>query len=201
VLADTETGPPRPSPVRRLVGAFLAVLAAFELVAVVLGTWNPWRFVRLEQHFSDPFFGLLMVNVLVLAAFWLLAPVRSEAAQQGRHMTRWLLIVALVPVVISYGLFHRIFGVATREVAHSPSGERRVAFVTHDEDRQLRVWAGNWLTLRDLGRIGAPCGDAATARFNSEDLIHVTSVYGDFDVRLDHRTGRPLNTGPATCSG
>ncbi|MFL6110757.1 MAG: hypothetical protein ACJ786_05335, partial [Catenulispora sp.] len=201
MTASDEMAPPRPSPLRRSLGIVLAVVAVIMLVGSAAGLWNPWRFVRLEQFFGDPLFGLVAVNVLVLAAFWLLAPVRSEAAQVRRHTTRWALILALVPTLMCYGVFHRYFGSASREVAQSPSSERRAAFVTHGDFRELRIWAGGPLTLRDMGRAGVPCGQRIGVRFVSEDRVHVTTVYGDFDVHLDHRTGRPLDSGPATCSG
>jgi hypothetical protein len=186
---------------RRILGLTAAVLAAFALAGFVAGAWNPWRLVRLQQYFNDPFFGLLVVNVLALLAFWLLAPVRSEAAQRGRHTIRWLLILALLPVGMCYGLLHGIFTLETREVATSPSGERRAAFVTHGDDRALRIWSGRGLGLRDAGRVGAPCGPTVTVRFLAEDLVHISSHYGDFDVRLAPDTGRPLNPMGDTCSG
>jgi hypothetical protein len=186
---------------RRVFGFSAAVLTAGALVGFAAGAWNPWRLVRLQQYFNDPFFGLVVVNVLALLAFWLLAPVRSEAAQRRRHTTRWLLILALLPVGMCYGLFHSFVTVETREIAQSPSGERRAAFVTRGDERELRIWSGGWLGLRDVGRAGAPCGPTATARFLSEDLVHISSNYGDFDVRLAHDTGRPLNPMGRTCSG
>jgi hypothetical protein len=192
---------PAPSLPRRVVGLAAAVLAVAALVGFTAGAWNPWRLVRLQQFFNDPFFGLVLVNVLALLAFWLLAPVYSEAAQRRRHTTRWLLMLALLPVGMSYGLFHSFFTVETREIARSPSGARRVAFVTHGGERELRIWAGAWLGLRDVGRAGAPCGPSVTARFRSEDLVHISSNYGDFEVYLAHDTGRPLNPMGHTCSG
>jgi hypothetical protein len=192
---------PHLSPVRRLLGLLSAALAAIVSVGTVAGVWNPWRFVRLQQFFGDPFLGLLLLNILTLSAFWLLAPVRSEAADGRRQAVRWLLGLALVPVLSFYGVFHQFFDVTTVEIARSPSGERRAAFVTHGDERQVRIWSGNWLTLRDIGLAGTPCGLSVRARFTSEDQVHITSVYGEYDVRLDHRTARPLNHGPATCSG
>jgi hypothetical protein len=196
-----EVATPGLSLPRRIIGLTAAVLAAGALVGFVAGAWNPWRLVRLQQYFSDPFFGLVVVNVLTLLAFWLLAPVRSEAAQGRRHTVRWLLILALVPVGMAYGLFHRIFTIETRQVATSPSGERRAAFVIHGDDRELRIWSGSRLGLRDVGRAGAPCGENVTIRFVAEDLVHITSYYGDFDIRLDSVTGRPLNPMGRACSG
>ncbi|MGC9665619.1 hypothetical protein ACNTMW_03575 [Planosporangium sp. 12N6] len=196
-----ELTTPALSPARRVAGLTAAALAAAVLVVSVLGAWNPWRLVRLRQFFHDPSLGLLLVNLLTLAAFWALAPVHSEAAQPGRQRIRWLLTLALLPVGMAWGLLQGFFSLDTREVATSPDGTRRAAFVTHGDDRELRIWSGGWLTLRDVGRAGAPCGPNATARFVTDDLLHITSNYGDFDVRLDPATGRPLTPMGRTCSG
>jgi hypothetical protein len=200
----TDTDPHRlagPSPVRRLAGIVLAVLAAVALVGFVAGAWNPWRLVRLHQFMGDPTMGLVVVLGLTLAAFWLLAPVRSEAAQPRRQQIRWLLMLAVVPALLCYGLGHQLFSYEYQQVATSPSGHRHAAFITHGHDRELRIWVGSGLAVRDAGRAGAPCGPRATARFEGEDLLHVSSDYGNFDIRLDPRSARPVNPMGPTCVG
>jgi hypothetical protein len=109
-------------PGRRVLGWCVAVLAVVALVGFAAGIWNPWRLVRLRQVFGDPTLGALVVLVLVLVAFWLLAPVGSEASQPVRHMIRWLLILSLLPAFFVWALGHTFFTVTYRQVATSPSG-------------------------------------------------------------------------------
>jgi environmental stress-induced protein Ves len=73
--------------------------------------------------------------------------------------------------------------------------------VTHLDNRELRILVGQGLGLRDAGRAGRPCGPHAAARFVAEDVVHITSDYGDFDVQLDPKSGRPVNPMGPTCSG
>lgn len=197
--SDAIQFPPLPA-WRRWVGIVLAVLAGACLVGFVAGRWNPWHLVRLRGLFGNPFSGLVIVSLLALLAFVTLAPVRSEAAQGRRNGVKWLLIVIFVLSLPIYGLFHSLFSVATQELDHSPSGKRTVAKVTHGKEYQVRLWTGSGLGMREDGSLGRPCGDFK-ARFQGEDLVHIETNYGNFDVRLDPATGRALNPIGPTCSG
>jgi phosphotransferase system glucose/maltose/N-acetylglucosamine-specific IIC component len=197
--SDDIAFPPLPG-WRRSLGIVLAVLAGICLVGFVVARWNPWRFVWLREVFGNPFSGLVIVTLLTLIAFMTLAPVRNEAAQGRRNAVKWALIILLVLSLPIYGLFHTLYSVATQELAHSPSGERTVAKVTHGQDYEVRLWTGSGLAMREDGSLGRPCGDFK-ARFRGEDLVHIETNYGNFDVRLDPATGRPLNPIGPTCSG
>jgi hypothetical protein len=197
--SDAVEFPPLPG-WRRGLGIVLAVLAGGCLVGFVAGTWNPWRLVWLRELFGNPFSGLVIVSLLALLAFVTLAPVRSEAAQGRRNGVKWLLIVIFVLSLPIYGLFHSLSSVATQELDHSPSGKRTVAKVTRGKDYQVRLWTGSGLGMREDGSLGRPCGDFK-ARFQGEDLVHIETNYGNFDVRLDPATGRALNPIGPTCSG
>jgi hypothetical protein len=197
--SDAVQFPPLPG-WRRLVGVVLAALAGLCLVGFVAGTWNPWRLVWLRGFFGNPFSGLVIVSFLAVVAFMTLAPVRNEAAQGRRNGVKWLLIIIFVLSLPIYGLFHTLFSVATQELDHSPSGKRTVAKVTRGKDYQVRLWTGSGLGMREDGSLGRPCGDFK-ARFQGEDLVHIETNYGTFDVRLDPATGRALNPIGPTCSG
>ncbi len=184
---------------RRLLGAVLAILAPVVAAGFVAGAWNPWRLVLLRRYFGDPLLGAVLVVALTAGAFWLLAPVRSEATQAGRQLTRWALVAAIVPGLICFGIGHSHFDMAYREIATSPNGHLHAAFVTHNEDRQLRIWVGSGLRVRDAGRAGSPCGPV-TVRL-TDDLLHISSNYGDLDIGPDPKTGRPLNPMGPTCTG
>src|SRR5256885_2624109 len=142
MTAIDDFAPPRPSPLRRILGIILAALAAIMLVGTIAGLWNPWHYVRLEQFFGNPLFGLVVVHVSAVTAFWLLAPVRSEAAQGRRHTWRWIVLVPLVPTLMCYGVFHRFFGITSQEVARSASGERRAALCAHADVLEAACPAG-----------------------------------------------------------
>jgi hypothetical protein len=62
------------------------------------------------------------------------------------------------------------------------------------------LWTGSGLGMREDGSLGRPCDDFKT-RFQGEDLVHIETNYGNFDVRLDPATGRALNPIGPTCSG
>ena len=187
---------------RRVTGWVLIALAVLLTVAVAIGTWNPWGYVYLQRYLGNPFLGAVVVFVLLLAAAWLLLQVRSEATDGRRQAVRWGMIVPVVLALIGFGLCGGRFMFSSRVVAHSPSGNRSLAMVTGhgDRDAELHVWAGNGLRTRDLGGMGRPCGINVTATFRDENTIHVSTVYGDHDLRLDPVTGRPRDVLSRDCT-
>jgi hypothetical protein len=195
-VSDTDILPPW----RRWLGIFTFVLAGLVLVGFVAGVWNPWRLVRLQQVFGNPFVGLVVISLLVVVSFLLLKPVRNEAEQGRRNAVKWTLITVFLLSLPAYGLFNGYFSVATTQLDRSPSGKRIVAKVTHGDEYQVHLWTGTGLGLRDAGSLGKPCGDFK-ARFQTDDLVHISTLYADFDVRLDPATGRALNPIGPTCSG
>lgn len=189
---------------RRIVGWLLTVVALLIIAAFTVGVWNPGRYVVLQKYFGDPFTGAVLATVLLVVASWLLLPVRAEADQGRRVILRWTLIIAVVASIIGYAYAHPLFVYDMREVATSPDDRLTIALVTPkgDQDlRQLRVWQGSGLTRRDLGGLGRPCGPLVKVTFTDNRSVHVSSVYGDFDLHLDPATGRPLNSIGPTCAG
>jgi len=186
---------------RRPAGLVAAVLAGATAVLFTLGAWNPSDLVVLWRYAGDPFRGAVLFFVLALAASWLLAPVRSEAAQAGRARWRIVFGIGLALSLLALGLFGPLFTVDYRELARSPDGARTIAIYDPGTDLQhLHVWAGTGLGARDMGDLGKPCG-ATTVSFRSRDLVHVSTSYGEFDLRLDPATGRPLDRLGPTCTG
>jgi hypothetical protein len=191
---------PRLLVIRRVVGLILAAVAVIDLVATVIGFWNPWRYVILERYFSDPITGGARGLVLAAAAVFLLTPVTTEAVQHRRVMIRWGMVAAAVLALLCAGALGRIFLNSYQLLGTDPSGTRQVVVVSHGEDRELRMWAGRSLTRRDAGRLGPACGNV-TVVFPSPDEVRLVTSYGTFDLRLEPGTGRPRDTFGPTCAG
>jgi hypothetical protein len=186
---------------RRVAGAVLIALAVLTLLLYVLGTWNPGDHVVLARYFGNPLVGAVVFFALAFVALWLLAPVRNEAAQGRRLALRVTCGILLVAAVIAWLLFGPIFAAEYATAATSPSGQRTIAMVDPGtDDQRLRVWVGRGLGARDVGGLGRPCG-MTTVSFRGEDTVHVSTSYGEFDLRLDPATGRPLQTLGPTCAG
>jgi hypothetical protein len=198
---DTVAAPER-AVGRRIAGWVTAVLAAAIAVLTVLGAWNPWDLVVLWRLFGNPLRGAALFFVLALVASWLLAPVRSEAQQVGRARWRIALALGLVVSLIGWGLFGSRFGTGRLELAHSPGGGQRtiVLYEPGTDFQRLHVWSGRGLGTRDVGDLGKPCGQTSVS-FTGPDEIRVSTSYGQFDLRLDPATGRPLTTLGPTCYG
>jgi hypothetical protein len=204
-LSSLWTDPPpeagKPVPAwRRVLGWLAAVAGAVVLVSFTAGTANPWDNVALRLYFGNPFLGAVLACGLLVATFWLLWPVRSEASQGGRVVLRWTSIVVLVISLIAYGLYHAMFAVSTKVVAEAPGGGRAVALVTSGDERELRVWEGHGLARRDVGSLGSPCGQVQV-RFADRNTVHVDTVYLQRDLQLNPGTGRPLTHLGPTCTG
>jgi hypothetical protein len=196
---DATTG--RRSTGRRLAGAVAGTLAVLAAVLYTVGTWNPWHYVVLLRHFSNPLLGGLVVFALAFVASWLLAPVRSEAGNIGRMRWRIAFGLGFLASLLGLGLFGPLFAGSYDEVAHSPSGRRAVALVDGgSDDQRLHVWVGTGLGRRDVGDLGHPCGSVRVT-FRGEDGVHVSTSYGEVDLRLDPATGRPRDTLGPSCSG
>lgn len=199
-LADEEPAAARTSPARRIVGLVAAGLTIAVLLLFALGAWNPWHLVVLSRYFGNPLLGVVVGSGLALAAVWLLTPVVSEAAQGRRLWARFLLGAVLLVSLGAWGLFGSHFSGDYRVVAESADGSRRLVMHTRIDDRELRIWSGTGLTARDRGLLGLACGEVI-GTFSGNDRIHVSSVYGEFDLTLDPATGAPTRTIGPTCSG
>jgi len=199
-LVEDEPDAARPRPVRRIAGAVVASLAAAALVVFVLGAWNPWDLVVLLRYFGNPLAGAVWVFGLSLAGVWLLTPVLNEATQGRRLWARFLLGASLLLSLAVWGVAGSAFGGDYQVIAQSPDGSRRLVVRTAGEDHELRIWSGTGLAARDRGHLGLACGNVVGA-FTGNDRVHVASVYGEFDLRLDPATGKPENTMGPTCSG
>jgi len=185
---------------RRAIGIAVAGLTVLLTVVFVAGAWNPWRLVVLADHFGNPTAGAVWVLAGTLVSVWLLRPVVSEAAQNRRIMLRVGLGAMLVLSLGCYGLFGAQFGRGEHTVVvSSTDGERRVVLVSRFDDQTLRIWTGSGLGARDAGYLGLACGKV-TGRFDGRGRVHISTAYGEFDLRLDPATGRPIDT-IATCTG
>ena len=186
---------------RRATGVALAGLTVLLAIAFAAGAWNPWRLVVLADRFGNPTVGAVWVLAGTLASVWLLRPVVNEATQHRRIWLRVGLGALLVLSLGCYGLFGAQFGRGEHTVViGSTDGQRRVVLVSRFEDRTLRIWTGAGLGTRDAGYLGLACGQV-TGRFDGRDRVHISTAYGDFDLRLDPSSGRPLDTIGPTCSG
>jgi hypothetical protein len=177
---------------RRVIGALVAVLVGALAVLFVLGVWNPWRFVVLEQYFGNPLAGVLAVAVGTYLALWLLLPVQNEAVQRGRLRIRVVVAVVAVLGLIGWGVFGRLFSGSYDEIARSDDGSRAVGLITPDsaERQYARIWEGTGLLKRDAGEIGRVCG-TVTAHFVNADLVELDAGYGAWRIDLDPATGEP----------
>ncbi|GIJ52415.1 hypothetical protein Val02_93010 [Virgisporangium aliadipatigenens] len=186
---------------RHIAGLIAAWLAGIMLVLSVLGVWNPPDLVLLWRFFGNPFRDAVVVFGLGVAASWLLAPVQNEAVQRSRVQWRIGLAVGLVASLIAVGLFDGFFVQDHRVVATSPDGERRAVLYDPGTDLQrLHLWVGPGLFARDFGDLGKPCG-MSTITFRGNDVLHVWTSYGEWDIKLKPDTGRPLAKLGRTCSG
>jgi hypothetical protein len=167
----------------------------------VIGVANPWQLARVRYYFGNPAAGAVWVLAFVFVAVWLLTPVTVEARQNRRLWVRFLLGALLVLAAGFYGLFgSQFFTGETRVVATSADGQRSLVEITRFDDHELRIWSGTGWATRDAGHLGLACGEVA-GRFDGRDRVHVSSAYGEFDLRLDPGTGRPLDTIGPTCAG
>jgi hypothetical protein len=181
-----------------LVLVSLAVLVALGFGS---GLWNPWDLVFLKIYFGNPFIGLVLLFGLLLVGIWLLTPVTSEATQSKRQWARLGLGAALLASLMAWGVAGDAVGGDYKVVATSSDGTRRLVMVTRSQDdRELRIWVGKGLTARDRGWLGLACGEVV-GTFSGNDQVQVASVYGDFDLRLDPKTGAPIDTIGPTCAG
>jgi hypothetical protein len=199
-LADEDPRDQRMSRVRVIIAVVLAVMALCSLVLFVLGAWNPWRLVVLVVYFGNPMAGAFVVSLLVFLSVWLLTPVVNEAAQNRRLWLRFGLGALVLVTLGVYGVGGSVFGGDYETLAESADGSRRLVMRTHGEDRELRIWAGTGLRASDRGWLGLACGNVVGS-FSGNDQVHVASVYGEFDLRLDPDTGDPIDTIGPTCSG
>jgi hypothetical protein len=176
------------------------LLAVASLAGLVAGVWNPGRYVILSTRFGNPFAVFVAVAVCAALSVWLLTPVRSEAAQHRRVALRWLTVALVVVSLLCLGIFGRFFERDIDVVARDSGGARTLVRVSGGADTELRLWAGRGLATRDAGRVGLACGEVR-AQFRGPDELFVATSYGDFTIRLDPATGRPLTDMGATCSG
>ena len=201
IWADGEPTGRRSWRLRRPLGLALAAFTTVLTIAFAAGVWNPWRLVILADHFGNPTAGLAWILAGTLASVWLLGPVVSEAAHNGRLMLRVAIAALLALSLGCYGLFGSQFGGGERTVlASSTDGQRRLVLVDRFGDRSLRIWSGSGIGARDAGYLGLACGEL-TGRFDGRDRVHVSTAYRDFDLRLEPATGRPIDTIGPTCTG
>jgi len=201
IWADSEPTSRPPRRLRRAIGLVLATFTVLLTVAFAAGVWNPWRLVVLADYFGNPVVGVVWILAFTLASFWVLGPVVSEAAQHRRVMIRFGLAAMLALSLGCFGLFGAQFGDGEHTVvARSTDGQRKLVLVSRFEDRTLRIWSGSGLGMRDAGYLGLACG-AVTGRFDGRDRVHISTAYGEFDLRLDPATGRPVDTIGPTCVG
>lgn len=201
-MSNVEAAPHRRRPaLRRVIGWVDALLAGALLVLFVLGTWNPGDLVVLWRYAGNPLFGAVLVFTLALVATWLLAPVGNEAVQVGRTRVRIVFALLLLLSLLAWGLFGNRFSTDHRVLASAAGGERRAVLYDPGTDFQrLHIWAGTGLGAKHVGDVGKPCGPT-TVTFEGTGLMRVSTAYGDFEIRLDPRTGRPLSRLGPSCSG
>jgi hypothetical protein len=202
-IPATQFVPPPVARWRWISALVVAVLGALALAVTVLGTWNPWSLVVLHRLAADPARDLFVTLALAAVAFWLGAPVTSEANQNRRLSLRiWLIgLAALVGLgaLGSWGL--AIFRYEPQVIARSADGRHEVALVTVLHGREVHAFAGTGIGARDQGSFGRPCGGTVTARFTGPDEVLLSTDYGDLHLHLDPATGRPVGHLGPTCSG
>jgi hypothetical protein len=187
------------SPVRRVAGLGFLVLAVLSAAAAAVGVWNPWHYVVLRRYLGNPLLDLVAVAFLAALAIWLLAPVRNEAAQNRRVVLRWAVVAAFLAALLCFGGFGSLFAPGQVQTV-GRFGDLQAVVETHGEDSDLRIWAGSGLAVRDMGRVGRACGPVSVF-FTSRTEIQISTNYGDFQIPLDARTGRPLRQLGPTCTG
>jgi small-conductance mechanosensitive channel len=198
-----EPASDRVRPWRRAVGIAMIVVVVALAVAFLLGMWNPWRLVLLQQRFANPWLGLAVVAAGSYVVLWLLLPVRNEARQRWRITVRvWVAVVAVVGLIVG-GILSLLYRYESTELARSPDGERAVALVVTGglQERDLRIWEGSGWWKREVASLGRPCS-RVEAQFAGPDTVVVNQGYGDWVFDLDPRTGAPRQVlGPACPDG
>jgi hypothetical protein len=185
---------------RRAPGILVALAVPVLAVLYVLGAWNPWRLVILQERFANPWLGLAVVAAVAYLALWLMLPITNEALQRGRIAARVAAAtIAVIGVIVGANL-DPLFRYQGTELARSPDGERAVAVVISGglAERDLRVWRGSAPWTREVGSLGRPCG-GISVRFVDGDTIVVNQGYGDWWIDLDPDTGRPLQVLAPRC--
>jgi hypothetical protein len=185
--------------VRRAAGVLAAAAAVLAVPLFAVGVVNPWRYVAL-RYFGNPAFGLMVVAALTLAASWLLAPIRNEAAQANRGRVRVAAVILLVVGLLAWPLTSRYFGEDVTVLARNDSGDRALALVVSGDERQMHILAGRGVAVRDVGSLGIACGQIE-GLFLSHDEVQVTTSYGTWQFRLDPANGKPLNILGPRCAG
>ncbi len=196
---DAPPPPVRMSAGRRVAGIVALVLAVLGVAAAVAGIWNPWHYVVLRRYAGNPLLDVVVVSVLAVLAIWLLAPVRSEATQHRRLVLRWAGVAVVFLALICFGAFGSVFDPGQ---AHTVGrfGDLQAVVVTHGDDDEIRIWTGQGLAVRDMGRVGKACGPV-TVFFTSRAEMQISTSYGDFQIPLDPDSGRPRHQLGPTCTG
>src|SRR5262249_55361733 len=129
---------------RRVASAAFLVLAVALVPLSVLGVWNPWSYVVLRTYLGNPFQDVVLIALAAAAGAWL-NPVYSEADQHRRVLLRWGIVVVLLVSLICFGVATGYFSRDIQVI--SKFGDRQVVRVTHNQDSELRLWAGSGLTV------------------------------------------------------
>lgn len=191
---------------RYAAGAIVAAVTVLVGACHVAALVNPWHLVVLDRYFGSPFLGLMWVGIGGYLALRLLLPVRNEAVQRVRFRVRAIPIVAAGLGFLAWGVFGVFLNTTGdyEEIARTPDGERAIGLVSYDRDnRELHVWVGDGLGMRDVGNVGKVCGQQVHADFVNPDLIEVDTGYGGpWEIELDPDTAEPLaELGPHCSDG
>ncbi len=195
---DQPAPSPRMSPVRRAAGVGCLVLAVLLVPASVAGVWNPWRYVMLRRYLGNPLLDAVVIALFAVLAIWLLAPVRSEAAQHRRVVLRWAAVAAFLGALLCFAGFGSLFDPG-QVATVGRFDDLQAVVLTHGGKSEIRIWAGHGLAVRDMGRVGPACGPVS-ASFTSRAELQISTSYIDTRVPLDPRTGRPLQELGPSCT-
>src|SRR6266545_2288715 len=141
------------SPVRRAAGVGCLVLAVLLVPASVAGVWNPWRYVMLRRYLGNPLLDAVVIALFAVLAIWLLAPVRSEAAQHRRVVLRWGAVAAFLGALLCFAGFGSLFDPG-QVATVGRFDDLQAVVLTHGGKSEIRAWAGHGLADRGLPPVG-----------------------------------------------
>ncbi|GAA0915482.1 hypothetical protein Vau01_060450 [Virgisporangium aurantiacum] len=174
---------------RRVGGLVLVGTGVVAAVVFSFGHLIPGDLVALE-YLDAPLVGVGLFLLFLFASLAVLRPRLFSSPRRPFNGWYFALVMCLsmcqLVVLVHQPGRHRI-------LAESFDRERSVVLYHPDTPNAcLRVWSGLGAMARVVGEIG-PAGSVTTAAFPNRDTVALGGRYSPVMIRLDARSGRPLD--------